>query len=875
MKKLQIYLFIIPLLTLLFGACKDSSTGAGGDSGGSAKPTLDAVINYAPQNPDVDTKVTLDAGNSKDDQDIGYQIQWNLESKPSGSAASINSATSEQANFTPDVAGDYKVKLEISNNSKKVSDSKTTTISAISANNTQKLSGDINSDKTLKNLNEDPTIPDYLVTGNLNVNAVLTVEPGVLIQVQEDVGIFVGNSGALIAEGEEGNMITFTSSNISGGLHWKGIFVNTGTSQNSMKYVQVMYAGNSKFDFVGDDYKAAVGVDQGGKLSIEHSSFSNNSGFGVYVDEQGTLGSFDSDTLSNNDKGVGLPAKEVDNLDNTTAFSGNSKSDVIVFGTTLASDQDATWKPLEQGTVYNVVGNLDIEGNLTIEQGARFEMDEDVIWYVNGAMTVNGASGKEVTFTTSDDSHSLHWKGLYFNSANNNNALNYAKISYAGNSKIDFVGDDFMADVGVDQDAHLSVKNSTISNSKGYGLYVDEQGVLTDFSVNSFSDNQAGVYVPANEVDDMDTATTFSNNAVAAVEIEATTYGSGKASTWQPLNGTAAYRVTGDVYVDGDLTIAAGAQFELDENVMMEVTGSIIAEGTSNDMIKFTTSNLDGQIHWKGLFVKSSSSLNKLNYVKVTYAGNSKIDFVGDDYQSAIGIDQDAKLAITNSEIANNNGFGVYADEQGIITGFSSNSVHDNGSGVGIPANEVDDMDNTTSFSNNANGDVLIFGTILASSKDVRWKGLANGAKYRVLGNIQIDGILRIGPGAYFENDEDVQWYISGVLDANGEPGDEVTFTTSNQAGGIRWKGLLFASSDTRNSLNYAKVSYAGNSLLDLVGDDFKADIGVDQDAHLTITNSTISESAAFGVYSIGITNDIESSGANNTFTNIPQGNVY
>jgi len=135
--------------------------------------------------------------------------------------------------------------------------------------------------------------------------------------------------------------------------------------------------------------------------------------------------------------------------------------------------------------------------------------------------------------------------------------------------------------------------------------------------------------------------------------------------------------------------------------------------------------------------------------------------------------------------------------------------------------------------------------------------------------------VVAIAAGSYFENDENVQWEISGALIAEGASGNNITMTTSNEAGGIHWQGIFVRSSDSRNKLDYVTVSYAGNSAHNFTGSDFSTNVGVNDTAQMTITNSTISNSKAYGVYSIGTTNDIESAGANNTFASNPSGNTY
>jgi hypothetical protein len=695
------------LFTILLSNCKNTSTDPGG---GSEPPTLDAVITYSPQNVATGTEVTLDATESQDAQNIGYDVEWSFSSKPSNSTATISSATSPMATFTPDEAGDYVVSLTIENDSEGISDSEQATLAAMDASQTEEISGTISSDRTLTDNNEDPEIPDYLVTGNLTVNAQLTAEPGVVMHFQEDVLMEITSDGTLIAEGAEADSIEFTTSNQPGGILWKGIFIRSSSALNSIKYAKISYAGNSTMNFVGSDFKAAVGIIEGGKVKIEHSRIYENDGYGIYADDNGgIIDFFANNELNNNTTGVGAPANTIHSIASDNTFSGNAEAAVEIAGSTFASGNEETWNALADNAAYRVTGDLDINGTLTVAPASNFVMDEDVLWTINGALIANGDQSTGITFTTSDPNNSLLWKGLFFKSADSRNELNYTTLSYAGNSDMNFTGTDFSTIVGVLENAKVGITNSTISNSKSYGLYVDDNGgELSNFVSNNFTDNVRAISLPANEADDMDSATTFSNNTEAQVEISGTTYSTGKASTWLPLNSSATYRVSGNVDIDGELTIAAGAQFRLDEDVLIEIKGSMSAEGTSGSMIVFSTSNSAGGLHWKGLFFQSSSALNKLEYVRVSDGGESTMNFVGDDFKAGVGVLENGKLSVLNSEISGNKGHGIYVDNNGgLLENFSDNTISKNEIGVGVPADEVDAIDSNTTFSNNNSADVL------------------------------------------------------------------------------------------------------------------------------------------------------------------------
>src|SRR5699024_7192755 len=130
-------------------------------------------------------------------------------------------------------------------------------------------------------------------------------------------------------------------------------------------------------------------------------------------------------------------------------------------------------------------------------------------------------------------------------------------------------------------------------------------------------------------------------------------------------------------------------------------------------------------------------------------------------------------------------------------------------------------------------------------------------------------------PGTHFKMAKNTMWevYGNGNLIADGTVDDKVVFTAEIKDGSANWKGI-FINPWTSATLNFVEVSYGGSSPHGFSGSDFKANIGVEQEGSLTITNSTVSHSGGYGIYSNGKTNDFKAPSANNSFPNIPSGNV-
>lgn len=621
------------------------------------------AISETNQNNEISAGVafTLSGSQSYDlDGDL-LTFAWEVFSSPDGATPTIDDASLQEISFTPDLVGEYIIQLYVSDGN---GNTAMAAVTLTVANNPVIIDSNITEVTTWENVYDDPGLPDYHVTRSINVESFLTIDAGVKVVFDENVELYVTSTGGLSVEGIASDSVVMTSSNIAAGLKWKGIYLISLDARNSVNYLTLTQAGSANFNFTGTDYPAGIGVNAGGRISVNNSTFSENLGYALYIDDDGgIIDNFSNNAFDNNATAIGLLSDEVDALDNATTFTDNSVADVELFASTYESTNSTMWPALNGGASYFVSGNINIAGDLVIAEGANFEMAENVFWEVTGSLDVVGTASNHVVFTTANAAAQLHWGGIIINSASALNSFDYAELLEAGNSDINFVGNDFSAALGVMGGKEVSVTNTLISGSKEYGIYVDDDGArLGDFESNSFTDNLIGVGVPADEVDAIDGASTFSNNPEADVEVFGTTLSTSKTVTWVSLNNDASYRITGNLRINGDLTIAPGASFEIDENLYIWVNeGSLAAIGTASDRVVFTSSNISSGLKWQGFYIGSASALNEFDFVEVSHAGNSPHNLTGTDYAANIAVNTGENLTITNSIISNSAAYGVYS----------------------------------------------------------------------------------------------------------------------------------------------------------------------------------------------------------------------
>ncbi|MGM0579275.1 MAG: PKD domain-containing protein [Bacteroidota bacterium] len=636
----------------------------------------------------VGNTIQLSGANSSDPEGDDLTYLWEVTSTPDNSTPTLENEETVTLDFVADVEGEYTIQLTVDDGNGNESTAEVTITAEVSP---VIIDSNITSDRTLENLYDNSDVADYHITNSISIEAILTIDPGVKIILDEDVNVFVSSSGTIISNGEDANHVEFTSSNTDGGILWKGIEIVSTSSQNAFNYTDFSYAGRSEYggfsNFV--DVESTIAVRDDGKFSLTNSSISNSGGYGIYM-RYGEIIDFQNNDFSDNSfAGVGLNVNQAVKIDGASTFANNQHA-VEIYGSTFDESGEPSLAALDNSNKYYVSGDLDITSLLNVDEGAKFEMAEDVNIKISsgGVLSAIGTENNKIEFTTANLDAGLLWKGFEFLSGDSRNELTHCIVSYAGNSEYggfsNFV--DVEASIAMRDDTKLTLTNTEVSNSGGYGVY-SRYGEFVDFSSNSFIDNGFDhLGLPANEVGNIDEATTFTGGDEYAVEV----YNGGDLSvesTWVNLAGDARYNIVSQITVVAGLTINPGAEIDLDEDVDIDVrdTGYLVAEGTSDQNIVFTSSNEAGQIAWGGIKFYTGDARNSLDFVTINLAGGNVTSDLNDfvDEKTAVAGDNSAKLSLTNSTISNSEGYGVYfqGDINDIEGGTANNTFTDNTNG--------------------------------------------------------------------------------------------------------------------------------------------------------------------------------------------------
>lgn len=784
----------------------------------------------------VGKEVMLDGSASNDPDNDDLTFQWNFESVPEGSNAMINDSQSEMATFTPDVVGDYVVSLTVSDNSVDPVKDEVTVIAinelpeAVAGEDLEVFVGD---EQTLDA--SSSTDPDG---HELNYSWELTSSPE--------------GSTASITNAQEA---TATFKPDEAGDFLITLSVTDGYSEPVADEILI------NATYPGAPPVADAGAD---KCSIP----------GLIVRPDGSASSDpDGDNITYHWNVAQAPSGANAAINDATSATPEFTTDEAGQYFLALEVSDGIWDPVYDTVELNifnptVVNELDLNAGqtipnlcddrsvpdaylntsatvraiLTFEPGVRMEVAQSSDLYINadGTLIAEGTADQPIDMVGKQAVPGF-WDEIVIDS-DNNNSFDHVNVSDAGGGR-------FEANVYLGKDRRVSITNSGFSNSLTTGFRINDSGTIQAFASNTFSDNteDALILAPSHLVI-IDENLSFENNGRDGVVV------SGNRSTGDESGIWHAYKY----YVDKQISIPAGtsitidpgASFYFDQAEDLEVDGTLTANGTSAKPIIFTSQNPD-VFSWEGIKVAGSMTLD---YSQVSYGGAF--------YDGNIQVDN-ASLSVSNSIISNSSSYGIYQ------AGFSDSEIvlldnvtfeNNADAGLFIQTRSLINAAGNLTFNGNGEDKIILDGS--RSSADGQWPAY----NYLVDGNLIVNSDIVVEPGAVFELDQAYIWVDGASFDATGTADSPIIFTAKTPQAG-NWFGIHFRGTST-GVFDYVQVSYAGdgpesdNANIELCNSQF------------TITNSTISNSAKYGIFvndDVTINSDYQSV---NDFSNNASGSV-
>ncbi len=315
----------------------------------------------------------------------------------------------------------------------------------------------------------DPNVPDYLVNKNIAVLAELTIKPGVVIAFSQDSRLDINSNGSIVSVGEPNKKIRFTGQVAQRG-YWSGIAIYSISSINEFTHTEIMHAGSKP---MFDNIKTAIGLFEQARVSLSSTTVAQSGGYGMYLRNKSILNTFAANRFTDNKEApLMLTAENIPQLDAATVFTGNNGRNVIeVMGSYIDGADEITWPAFQDNTPYRFLGGITTRTGWKLLPGTTIEVTENnMINIERGYINAIGTADKKITIHGAVKSTGT-WKGITIYSKSASNVMEHVKISHAGG--INMLGGTkaTLALFGSNH-ANLSLRNSEISHSGGYGIHL-------------------------------------------------------------------------------------------------------------------------------------------------------------------------------------------------------------------------------------------------------------------------------------------------------------------------------------------------------------------------------------------------------------------
>ncbi|MBD3344402.1 MAG: DUF5011 domain-containing protein [Chitinivibrionales bacterium] len=508
------------------------------------------------------------------------------------------------------------------------------------------------------------------VLDDIDVDGELIIREGAKLLVDENVSIDIDN-GTLTIEGSETANVVFT--NYAPGKYWgRGEDDSYWYSRYGVVISDNANSNTSIKHCTFDSATVGLYVEKDG-ITISHATFSNNAYAGIFFESCGPKDS--ASFLNNSFTGVGktasyfpmyIDATFLSRLSGTAVFNTNANDAVAVEGEEIT--ETGSWKKLDVPYVFRDYATINNSNGvtITIRPGAKFAFLGETYLAVNyGTFIAEGESADSIVFTNfeggkywgsgDDNSYWYSRYGIRFtDNANTNSSLKYC------------VFDSATAGVYSKADG-ISISHCNFTKCAYAGIYFDNCGPKdsASFLNNSFVENGKTatffpLYIDATYLYRMSGTSGFSGNAVDAVAVEGEEVS--ETGVWKKLDVPYVFR---DYAVINNtngvvITIEPGAKFKfLDEMSLSVNNGTLIAEGTATDSIRFSN-YVDGKYWGNG---DANSYLHSLYGLKFTdnANANSSVKYCAFDSATvAINVDE-ATVHVSNCTISNTLMHGIYS----------------------------------------------------------------------------------------------------------------------------------------------------------------------------------------------------------------------
>lgn len=281
---------------------------------------------------------------------------------------------------------------------------------------------------------------DYIIDCVIQItDAVIQIEPGVVIHFTENSGIRLQGNGAISAKGNPSAPIVFTTKSGNKGS-WRGIYINSPSTQNELSFCHILNAGGNSFNSNND--RGAIVFWANSKLKLHDCVINNSASHGLNAIYTKSLLDFRRNSFADNTLApVKIDPEYIGAMDELTVFTESVQNWVEVSLYTSKISSPTTIHKLSVPYRFSprgsVVFNFVVEAALTVNPGVRIEFEDGTGIRINenGSFKAEGTENDKIIFTSASNTAGS-WRGLYFAFTQSpSNRLKHAVIEMTGTDK--------------------------------------------------------------------------------------------------------------------------------------------------------------------------------------------------------------------------------------------------------------------------------------------------------------------------------------------------------------------------------------------------------------------------------------------------------
>lgn len=280
------------------------------------------------------------------------------------------------------------------------------------------------------------------------------------------------------------------------------------------------------------------------------------------------------------------------------------------------------------------------------------------------------------------------------------------------------------------------------------------------------------------------------------------------------------YILTGNktYVISANLLIEEGTIIEVQDSaaLVIETTGTLQAKGTTDAPIIIRRHHKSTG-HWRGLFVRSTSSLNELQHVHLKNAGGASI--AGSTARGAVVLLDQGTIAINASKIEGSASYGInIASTAAKLTSLKNNIITNNNIPMRLHTTQATTLSSNNDLTGNKNNFVQ-FCIQPFINENYTWPMLNIPYRLMPLDSsstptqlIAGTGSLTIAPGSKLEMTQATGFAVRdlGQLSVIGTPERPILFT-----GVIKnystWEGFEFRFTPKNNRFEHVRIEHAGS----------------------------------------------------------------